>query len=75
VRVVIVGASEMGRIRKEWEKGESRMKMDEEIFMKGGGGLDRREGVRIEEELKKGVISSDNVVSGDSWPQKLSHGE
>ena len=55
-REVTLGASEMGRIRKEWLKdGGGKMDMGEEIRVKGN--MDRREG-----EMEKVEVSPDKMV-------------
>jgi len=72
VRVVTIGASEMGRIRKEWEKvGEGKLEVGEEIKVKGG--LDRKEGVRLEELLEKVVVSPDKVVISGPGNSLMAH--
>jgi hypothetical protein len=72
VRVVTVGASEMSRIRKEWVKsGGGKLELGEEIRVKGS--LDRKEGVRIEEELESVVISPDKVVIAGPGNSLMAH--
>ena len=72
VRVVTVGASQMGRIRREWERdGEERMDLGEEVRIRGK--LDREEGARIEAELEKVIITPDRVVIAGPGNSLMEH--
>ena len=63
VKVVTMGASEMGRLRKEWSSGgEGKLELLEEVRVRGV--LDRREVARIEGELEKLGGTPDRVVIG-----------
>ena len=72
VRVVTIGASELGRIRKVWEVGGTgRMELGEEIRVKGK--LDRAEGVRIERELENVSTTPDKVVISGPGNSLMEH--
>jgi hypothetical protein len=75
VRVLTIGASEVGRIRKEWSrKGDGRLELGEEIRVRGV--LDRKEGGRVEMELEKVPVGGtpDKVLIGGPGNSLLGHG-
>jgi hypothetical protein len=63
VKVLTVGASEVGRMRKEWEQGGA-VKLDllEEVRIRGK--LDRKEGVRVEGLLDGVEGTPDKILIG-----------
>ena len=72
IRVLTIGASEMGRIRKEWEKvGAGKIEIGEELKVKGR--LDRGEGARLEEMLENVVIHPDKVVIAGPGNSLMAH--
>jgi hypothetical protein len=63
VRVVTIGASEVGRLRQEViRRGEGKIVMEEHVRVRGK--LDRKEGERVEEEMEKLDISPDIILIG-----------
>jgi len=72
VKVVTVGASEMGRLRREWSRGGAgKLELLGEVRVKGV--LDRREVARIEGELEKLGGTPDRVVIGGPGNSLMAH--
>jgi len=72
VKVVTVGASEMGRLRKEWSRGgEGKVELTEEVRVRGV--LDRKEVARIEGELERLGGTPDRVVIGGPGNSLMAH--
>jgi len=73
VKLLTIGASEMGRLRKEWSRrGDGKLELEEEIRVRGV--LDRKEGARVEQELEKVGGTPDKILIGGPGNSLLGHG-